>query len=340
VKAATWPRPEPSEERLLLVDPRGGRFDDARLGDLPRCLGSGDVLIVNDAATLPASLAATVRGQPLEVRLLGGGSGAWSAIAFGAGDWRTRTEDRASAPALAQGDVLRFGDALSARVLAVDGRVLELSFDAEGAALWRRLLTLGRPIQYAHVAAPLALWHVQTPFASRPWAFELPSAGRPLAWALLGELRRRGVELARVTHAAGISSTGSDELDARFPLPERSEIPEATVRAIADARRRGGRVVAVGTTVVRALESRALDGDLSAGRFDSKLVIGPGFAPRVVQGLLTGMHAPGTSHFAVMAAFAPPRLLEAALAHAERMGYQEHEFGDSCLILPGISASS
>lgn len=340
MNAAAWPRPEPAEERLLLVDASERRFDDARIGDLPRWLRAGDLVVVNDAATLPASLAATVRGEPLELRLIGGGEGAWRAIAFGMGDWRTRTEHRAPAPALATGDVLRFGHDLSARVLAVDGRLLELRFDAVGAALWQRLLTLGRPIQYAHVAAPLALWHVQTPFASRPWAFELPSAGRPLAWALLGELRRRGVELARVTHAAGISSTGSDELDASFPLPERSEIPEATVHAIAEARRRGGRVFAVGTTVVRALESRALEGTLAAGTFESRLVIGPGFVPRVVDGLLTGMHAPGTSHFAVMAAFAQPRLLEAALAHAEHAGYQEHEFGDSCLILPGISASS
>jgi S-adenosylmethionine:tRNA ribosyltransferase-isomerase len=162
----------------------------------------------------------------------------------------------------------------------------------------------------------------------------MPSAGRPLSWQLLDRLLRAGVEIARITHAAGLSSTGSAELDRRLPLPERSEVPAPTVEAIAATQSRGGRVIAAGTTVVRALESRAAHGVLTPGRDEATLLIGPGFTPRVCEALLTGMHPPGTPHFAVLEAFAPRALLERALAHAERAGYLEHEFGDSCIVLP------
>src|SRR5690606_536872 len=122
--------------------------------------------------------------------------------------------------------------------------------------------------------------------------------------------------------------------DSKLPIPERSEVPAQTVEQVNETRRRQGRVIAVGTSVVRALEARAAETEeLRAGEGDASLLIGPGFVPRVADGLLTGMHPPGTSHFAVMAAFAPAELLERALAHAERAGYLEHEFGDSCLVL-------
>jgi S-adenosylmethionine:tRNA ribosyltransferase-isomerase len=139
-----------------------------------------------------------------------------------------------------------------------------------------------------------------------------------------------------VTHAAGLSSTGSATLDRRLPLPERSEIPEATVRAIERARAAGGRVLAAGTSVVRALESRfAEHGSLRAGTGVATLVLSPRFRPQVVDGLLTGLHQRGTSHFALLGAFAPESLLERAIEHAAAQGYLEHEFGDSMLILEG-----
>jgi S-adenosylmethionine:tRNA ribosyltransferase-isomerase len=194
-------------------------------------------------------------------------------------------------------------------------------------------------VQYAYLERALELWDVQNRYASRPWAFESPSAGRPLTFGLFGELRSRGVALAVVTHAAGLSSTGSTSLDRRLPVPELSDIPIETVRAVDAAKQRGGRVVAVGTTVVRALEGRALAARgaesprLSAGRNETSLVIGPGFRPRIVDGLLTGLHEPSTSHFALLEAFAPRPLLVRALEHASRLGFLEHEFGDSCLVL-------
>jgi len=124
-------------------------------------------------------------------------------------------------------------------------------------------------------------------------------------------------------------------IDEALPLPERYEIPEATVTAVAGARASGGRVVAVGTSVVRALEGCAARhaGKLAAGRGTTDLVVGPGFVPQVVDGLLTGFHEPGSSHLGLLRAFVPPSLLDAAYSHAEAEGYRGHEFGDSSLIL-------
>jgi len=233
--------------------------------------------------------------------------------------------------------VISFGAELSARVERVSplsSRLVDIDFSARGAALWAALYRAGRPIQYAYVEAPLALWHTQTSYASRPICAEMPSAGRPLTWGLLLAMMRRGAEIAALSHAAGLSSTGDPALDACLPLPERFDIPEETARAVARARARGGRVIAVGTTVVRALEGAfAQRGELAPGAGVTDLVIRRGFSPRVVSGLLTGMHDPTESHFQLLEAFAPPELLRRAHAHAEQAGYLGHEFGDSTLLL-------
>lgn len=336
--AAPGPTPR-AQERLLLLDPRAGRFRDARLAELPTLLRPGDLVVVNDAATLPGSLPAVAPGgERVEIRLLGeAGAGQWRAVLFGEGDWHTRTEERPAPPVLGPGDTLRL-DGLTATIFSVwypAPRLVELRFDAEGGRLWSALYRLGRPIQYAHLAAGLALSDVQTVYASRPWAAELPSAGRPLSWELLLGLKRRGVALAAVTHAAGVSSTGDPTIDRALPLPERYEIPAETVDAVGKARAARGRVVAVGTSVVRALEgcAAAHDGRLVAGRGTTDLVVSPGFVPQVVDGLLTGFHEPGSSHLGLLRAFVPPPLLDAAYSHAEAQGYRGHEFGDSNLIL-------
>ena len=338
---ARWPREDALGERLLAIDPRAGSFRDARIRDLPELLRPADLLVLNDAATLPASLAGRgPRGEPVEVRLLGElASGNFRAALFGGGDWRTRTEDRPAPPAVEAGARLTFAD-LSAtveRVSPVSARLVELRFDRSGAAFWLALYRAGRPVQYSYAAAPLELWNVQLPYASRPWAAEMPSAGRPLRWELLLELRARGVKFARVTHAAGLSATGDPTLDAALPLPERFEVPAATAAAAAEARAAGGRIVAVGTSAARALEGAAAQhgGVLVESGGETDLLIGPGYRPCVVDGLLTGAHEPTASHFALLHAFAPAELLARASAHAEHTGYLSHEFGDSWLVLPG-----
>jgi S-adenosylmethionine:tRNA ribosyltransferase-isomerase len=164
----------------------------------------------------------------------------------------------------------------------------------------------------------------------------MPSAGRPLSAALVLALKRRGVSFAWLTHAAGLSSTGDPAIDAVLPLTEAYEIPRETVDAVSRCK---GRVIAVGTSVVRALEGNAAThGRLTSGRGETDLVIRPGFRPRVVDGLLSGMHDGSTTHYQLLAAFATEALLEEATRHAETEGYLCHEFGDACLILSSTSS--
>jgi len=333
---AAWLRPEPEHDRLLVIDPRAGSFLHREVGDLPSLLRAADVVVLNDSATLPASLLGSLRGEPVELRLLArDDETTFRAILFGAGDWRTRTEDRPPPPWTLAPTPARFGE-LDAIVTSTDlhPRLVRVRFTS-AEDLVPRLFRAGKNVQYAHVRAELRAWHVQTAFASRPWSFEMPSASRPLGWSLLEKIRARGVTLARLTHAAGLSSTGDDALDALLPLDERYDVPRETVEAIARARTTGGRVLAVGTTVVRALEgSFAANGELRAGVGVTSLRIGPGFLPRVTDGVFTGMHEAGTSHARLMSAYAPSVLLDRAWNDAARRGYLGHEFGDSTLILP------
>jgi S-adenosylmethionine:tRNA ribosyltransferase-isomerase len=337
--ARTYPRRR-DDVRLLVIDPAAATFRAARTLDLPALLAPGDLLVVNDAATLPGSLRGRDQaGRELEARLLSAQSGGrFAAVLFGAGDWRARTEDRPPPAALAVGARLAFG-ALAAEVVAVSPlspRLVGLRFDAEGAALWRGLYREGRPVQYSYLAHELPLWAVQTVYAARPWAFEMPSAGRPLSWEILLALRERGVRWAPLTHAAGLSATGDPALDAALPLAERFEIPAETAAAVNDTRARGGRVVAVGTTVVRALEGAAVHtGAVRAGPGETDLRITPSFRLRVTSGILSGAHGAGESHAALLAAFTGPPLLAAAIEHAERQGFVTHELGDAMLVLDG-----
>jgi len=326
--------------RLLLVDPVAGSIVDGSLDDLAPRLAPGDLLVVNDAATLPASLSGrTTEGELVEVRLREAPAGdRCEAVLFGAGDWRTRTEDRAPPPRLLPPARISFAPDLAAvveGVSAISPRAVALRFDRTGDALWSALYRHGRPVQYAHEREEVPLARFQTPYAARPWAAEMPSAGRPLSIERLVRLERRGVRIARLTHAAGLSATGDPALDRALPLPERYEIPAPTADAIAETRRAGGRVVAVGTSVVRALEGSASAnrGVVVAGPDATGLVIRGGHALRAVDGLLSGIHARDSSHFALLEAFLPGAL---AAAYADRVsggGYREHEFGDSTLIL-------
>jgi S-adenosylmethionine:tRNA ribosyltransferase-isomerase len=212
-------------------------------------------------------------------------------------------------------------------------RLVSLRVDGPADAVWAGIARHGRPIQYAHLSEPLALWDVWTSFAGPPVAFEAPSAGFALDWGTLSALRERGVAFATVTHAAGISSTGDAELDRRLPFDEPYRVPPAAARAVLRARERGGRVVAVGTTVVRALESAATtDGRVRAGDGVATLRIGPATSLRVVDAILTGVHEAGTSHHELLRAFAADAVLDRAAGELAGSGYRIHEFGDSVFI--------
>jgi S-adenosylmethionine:tRNA ribosyltransferase-isomerase len=326
----------PPDARLLVVNERGeiGRAPRSRLED---ALRPGDLVVANDAATLPASLVGVhvPTGKPLEVRLAGRGSLAhddlrFRAVLFGAGDWRTRTEDRPAPPPIAAGDPLALGPLLTARVERVLGhaRLAELTFAGPVDLVWGGIARHGRPIQYAHLERALALWDVWTPVAARPVAFEPPSAGFALDWRTLHRLRERGVAFATLTLAAGISSTGDARLDAGLPFDEPYRIPVSTAWAIRRAKARGGRVVAVGTTVVRALEH--LRGGAGDGVADQR--IGPDTRLCVVDAVLSGTHAPGESHYELLRAFQADDVLAQADEIMEEERYRTHEFGDSMLV--------
>jgi S-adenosylmethionine:tRNA ribosyltransferase-isomerase len=344
--AADRPIQRPADARLLVVDAQG-RLQHRLRTELAQLLQPGDLVIANDAATLPASLRGVHEpsGRRIEVRLAGRASldrddvQRFSAIVFGEGDHRTRTEDRPLPPPLQPGDRLRFGegaDALHAEVAALLGhpRLIALRLRGSADAIRAGLAHHGRPVQYAHVPEPLALWDVWTPIAGAPVAFEPPSAGFALDWALLRALRERGARFVTLTHAAGLSSTGDPALDARLPFDEPYVIPASTAQAIAQARRRGGRIVAVGTTVVRALEHAASRhaGAVPAGPGLATQKIGPHTRLQVVDVLLSGTHEPGTSHHALLQAFTDERTLQRADAALDAGRYRTHEFGDSVWI--------
>jgi S-adenosylmethionine:tRNA ribosyltransferase-isomerase len=208
-----------------------------------------------------------------------------------------------------------------------------VQFHGSPADIWAGIARHGRPVQYSHIGVPLRLWDVWTAIAGAPVAFEPPSAAFLLDARLLGELRHRGVRLATLTHAAGLSSTGDPDLDARLPLDERYTIPARTARLVKAARRRGRRVVALGTTVVRALEHSALvHGRVRAGTAWATQRIGAATTLRVVDAIISGTHEPGTSHYELLRAFAADETLRRAARELDARGYRTHEFGDSVLI--------
>ncbi len=332
-------RPTTASARLMVADA------DGDIRSLPRTtlaalLEPGDLVVANDAATLPASLHGTHEptGGPIEVRLAGwkelGDPTRFTAICFGGGDHRTPTERRDRPPPLKAGDRLKLGD-LSAVIerLCDHPRLVVLRFAGDRRSVLCGLARHGRPIQYSHVPAPLALADVWTRLAAAPVAFEPPSAGFAFDWRTMAAWREQGIDVATLTHAAGISSTGDAALDARLPFDEPYRIPARTAAAIARTRARHGRVVAIGTTVVRALEAAARDdGTVAAGTGVATGRIGPASRLRVVDAILTGVHQPGESHFELLRAFADTALLDRLSANAGRLGYRTHEFGDSMLI--------
>ena len=213
--AASLPLQRPPGAKLLVAG-RRGRLEHWRRADFVRLFRSGDLVIANDAATLPACLSGqhVPSGRDIEVRLAGRDSleqvTRFSAVLFGRGDFRTRTEDWPLPPAARLGDRLTLGP-LQARIVRLHDhpRLVGVEFEGSPGTVWEGLARHGRPIQYSHVPTPLALWDTWTSIAGPPVAFEPPSSGFVLDWDALAAMTRRGVRFATITHAAGISSTGT-----------------------------------------------------------------------------------------------------------------------------------
>jgi S-adenosylmethionine:tRNA ribosyltransferase-isomerase len=329
------------DARLLFVS-RSGELEHRPRSDFVRLLRPGDLVVANDAATLPASLSAVhvPSGRSIEVRLAGrltldpSEVDRFCAIVFGAGDFRTRTEDRPMPPALNPGDTLTLGELRATVERQLDHpRLVSLYFHGSSQEIWAGFARHGKPIQYAHVPQPLALYDTWSAIAANPAAFEPPSAGFVLSWATVALLAASGIGFATLTHAAGLSSTGDPRLDSRLPFDEPYNIPEVTAEAIIRARSRGDRIVAIGTTVVRALEDAAwANGNIVAGPGLARLKLGAETRLRVVDAILSGTHETGSSHHELLRAFVPHPLLVHIDEQLETCGYRTHEFGDSVLI--------
>ncbi|WP_244888738.1 S-adenosylmethionine:tRNA ribosyltransferase-isomerase [Streptomyces purpureus] len=335
----------PAEERgagrddVRLLVSRGTAVSHHAFRELPKLLRAGDVLVVNTSATLPAAVTGRLggdgacRGHTVVVHFsTRGDDGRW-AVELRDPDGRGSTRPRPGGPA---GAAVRLPGGSS---LVLEGPVVP-----GGARLWwagvqgdvpALLARYGRPIRYAYTDRDQPLAAYQTVFAlpraDGAGSAEMPSAGRPFTAGMVAELVSRGVGFAPVTLHTGVASAEAHEP----PYPERFEVPGSTARLVNAARAGGGRIVAVGTTAVRALESAAgSDGVVRAASGWTDLVVTPGRGVRVVDGLLTGLHEPRASHLLMLEALAGPQAL--ARAYTEALGrlYLWHEFGDVHLILP------
>jgi S-adenosylmethionine:tRNA ribosyltransferase-isomerase len=305
----------------LLVN-RGKRVSHHRFRELPRLLTAGDLLVVNNSATLPAALDA---GPDLVVHF---------STERADGTWLVelrRPVNGSTVPSDAAEKGLRLP--VPGGTLTLIGPFTERLWVARphvpGTAV-SYLAEHGRPIRYAYTDRDWPLETYQNAYATEPGSAEMPSAGRPLTGAVLAELAGRGILVAPITLHTGVASAEVDEP----PYPEWFAVPPPTARLVGEVRAAGGRVVAIGTTVVRALES-AVDpaGRVRAASGWTDLVIGPEHRIRAVDGLLTGLHEPRASHLRMLTAIAGEQALRAGYAEALRGRYRWHEFGDVHLLL-------
>lgn len=307
------------EVRLAVVTPGG--TEHAVVRDLPRWLAPGDLLVVNTSATLPSAVDTAYGAVHVSTEL---DDGAWVVELRRADGHGHRTPSTGEVVALPGGVRLRIDRPHP------DGQTR--LWRATSLPRMRRVAYLadhGRPIRYSYLERPVPLEDLQNVYATSPGSAEMPSAGRPLTRELLVELMAAGVVVAPLVLHTGVASQESHEP----PQPEWFSVPAHTARLVKLTKRSGGRVLAVGTTVVRALESA---GD---GRSEgwTPLVLGPDRPARVVDGLLTGLHEPEASHLHLLEAVAGRTLVDRGYTDLSAEGapsYLWHELGDSMLLLP------
>jgi S-adenosylmethionine:tRNA ribosyltransferase-isomerase len=360
---------EPPEERglardqvrMLVAD--GHRILHRRFADLPEHLAPGDLVVVNTSGTIPAAIdGALSDGRAVVVHF---------SAPLDDGTWvvEIRPAMNAHGPvtSLVSGDRVRLSGDVSVTVLAAYPDAHQPT-----TRLWRATVSVpdvlgllhqhGRAVTYGYVPGRWPLESYQTIFAMHPGSAEMPSAGRPFTHELVTSLVSRGIRVAPITLHTGLSSPEAGEP----PAPERYDVPQGTADLVNFTRRNGGRIIATGTTVTRALETVAdisstdvritgdtdtnsarrgrdadrahggkrMKGAVTAGHGWTHLVLGPDRPARVVDGLITGWHAPGASHLLLLEAVVGADLVSSAYEEAVLSGYLWHEFGDSCLLLP------
>jgi len=320
--------------RLLVSRTTSGELDHYAFAELPDLLLPGDLVVVNNTATLPAAvtLPAAAGADPMTVHF---------STAMAAGDWLVELRSGSGATSApchggAAGDRLELP---GGAVLTLDRRFSRRLWRGRlSTAVIPYLLRHGQPIRYSYVPVAWPISAYQTIFATWPGSAEMPSASRPFTPEIVTRLVSRGIAIAPVTLHTGVSSLEGGE----DPYPESFDVPAATARLVNLTRQAGGRVIAAGTTVVRALETAALPAarGLSAG---STVGAAAGWTSHVVtresgvavvDGLLTGLHEPQSTHLWMLAAFTTEKMLRRCYRAAAENGYRWHEFGDVHLLLP------
>jgi S-adenosylmethionine:tRNA ribosyltransferase-isomerase len=330
-----------ADVRLMVSRTAARQISHHVFADLPDLLLPGDLLVINNSGTLPAAVDVSVTPPslaavgPLTVHFstslpdghwlaeLRSGRGA-ATVPFGGGH-------AGLALALAGGAVLTLSGRFSQRLWQTRLSTAVIPY----------LLRHGRPIRYSYVPQPWPIGAYQTVFATWPGSAEMPGAARPFTPEIVTRLVSRGVAVAPVTLHTGVSSLEGGE----DPYPESYDVPAATARQVNLTRQTGGRVIAAGTTVVRALESAArADGGTAPGDHPgtgpvaaaagwTSYVVTEQTGVHIVDGLLTGLHEPQSTHLWMLAAFADDALLRSCYSDAASQGYRWHEFGDVHLLL-------
>jgi S-adenosylmethionine:tRNA ribosyltransferase-isomerase len=316
--------------RLLVARRKDGSIAHASFRDLPQLLSPGDLLVVNVSATIPAALpACRAGGERVRVHFATRAprlDGSWRVVEL-------RSPDGARPLRAHAGDRLALDGGAVLELVApyASGARLMLARFHGPKPVQEHLAEHGEPIRYGYVAGRWPLEAYQSVYATEPGSAEMPSAGRPFTTELITRLVARGVMVAPVTLHTGVSSPERHEA----PFPEFFAVPERTAELVTAVREWGGRVIAVGTTVVRALESVAHpDGRVIAGSGWTALVVTPVRGLWAIDGLITGWHEPEASHLLILEAAAGAGLLERSYEAALQARYLWHEFGDSHLILP------
>ena len=320
-----------ARHRVRLLVARPDRVDHVRFDALPRFLHAGDLVVVNTSATRPAAIDGMLGGRPVVAHLSAQRpDGAWI-VELRSPDGGTPVLDAAAGDlvALAGGAWAQLQQPAVVRASGTGVRLWQTRIIAPEGDVDDHMAAHGRPVSYTGRHWPLD--DHQPVFARHPGSAEMASAGRPFSDRLVTSLVTRGVTLAPVTLHAGVSSLEAHEP----PGAEWFRVPDTTAALIAHTRRRGGRVIAVGTTVTRAVETVAApDGTVTGAYGWTDLVLGADRPARVVDGLLTGWHEADASHLLLLDAVAGVDLVDRAYAAALAGPYVWHEFGDACLLLP------
>ncbi|MGG3468944.1 S-adenosylmethionine:tRNA ribosyltransferase-isomerase [Neobacillus pocheonensis] len=312
--------------KMMVQNRRTGQTMHDHFFNLDLYLKKGDVLVLNSSRTVPAILKSElyrngeVIQNEMEIRLARRkNDSTWEALAV--------SEE------VKRGDQLIFSKQFLGEVLEVNKKrpFITIKFSKNGSALYDEIYAIGEPVRYEYINSPWELDYYQTVFATHPGSVEMPSAGRAFSWELLFKLQKKGIKLVFIQLHTGLSYFLDDKWD-HSPTENYEEytIPAEAWENILQAKVEGKRVISVGTTVVRAIETAALNGELSGW---TNLYIKPKYDLKITDGIITGMHEPEASHLDMLSAFVNQKDLFNSYQEAIKRGYLWHEFGDMNLIL-------